>query len=447
MLEGAAAKGGKARETGNPRRGEQAMWSWFGNIKTMWKLMTGFAIVGAIMAGVGYVGISNMGRINSATENIYEVQLRPLMALTKIRGMVHQVRGWAVVAVLARDKADQVQAVAKTQELAKQIDENMQAFEKTIRSEEVRKAYEEFRKALSESQAAHERALMLAQSGGEAGEISVMGEGASRYKNVLEAINSVVDVKTKIADGKYHDAVKIYGDSKLTLTGIIAGGIALGLVLGWLIARFLSRNLADVITAAQGLGSGDLKARSSVTTQDEVGQLAQAFNDMGEKLQANVTKEREQAAKMEQFMVEAKRVLGGLAQGDLTDHMANACEGELDQIKTSINTAMQNLTNTLMAVREGAEGVTTGSEQISRGNEDLSQRTSEQASALEETSSSMEEMTSTVKQNADNAKQANQLAIAARDVAEKGGAVTTKAVEAMGEINKSSKKIADIITV
>jgi methyl-accepting chemotaxis protein len=59
----------------------------------------------------------------------------------------------------------------------------------------------------------------------------------------------------------------------------------------------------------------------------------------------------------------------------------------------------------------------------------------------------MEEMTSTVKQNADNAKQANQLAIAARDVAGKGGAVTTKAIDAMDEINKSSKKIADIITV
>jgi methyl-accepting chemotaxis protein len=59
----------------------------------------------------------------------------------------------------------------------------------------------------------------------------------------------------------------------------------------------------------------------------------------------------------------------------------------------------------------------------------------------------MEEMTSTIKQNADNAKQANQLAVAAREVAEKGGAVTDKAVEAMDEINKSSKKIADIINV
>ena len=59
----------------------------------------------------------------------------------------------------------------------------------------------------------------------------------------------------------------------------------------------------------------------------------------------------------------------------------------------------------------------------------------------------MEEMTATVKQNADNAGQANQLAMAARDQAEKGGAVVGKAVTAMSGINEASKKIADIIGV
>ena len=116
-------------------------------------------------------------------------------------------------------------------------------------------------------------------------------------------------------------------------------------------------------------------------------------------------------------------------------------------MKTSLNGALTNLATTIAAVRESVETVATGAEEITKGNEDLSQRTSEQASALEETSASMEEMTSTVKQNADNAKQANQLTVAARDTADKGGAVTKRAVDAMGEINKSSKKIADIITV
>ena len=59
----------------------------------------------------------------------------------------------------------------------------------------------------------------------------------------------------------------------------------------------------------------------------------------------------------------------------------------------------------------------------------------------------MEEMTSTVKQTADNAGQANQLAMAARQQAEKGGAVVNTAVTAMSAINDASKKIADIIGV
>jgi methyl-accepting chemotaxis protein len=59
----------------------------------------------------------------------------------------------------------------------------------------------------------------------------------------------------------------------------------------------------------------------------------------------------------------------------------------------------------------------------------------------------MEEMTSTVKQTADNAGQANQLAMAARQQAEKGGAVVSSAVSAMSGINAASKKIADIIGV
>ncbi|WP_146108777.1 methyl-accepting chemotaxis protein [Chromatium okenii] len=59
----------------------------------------------------------------------------------------------------------------------------------------------------------------------------------------------------------------------------------------------------------------------------------------------------------------------------------------------------------------------------------------------------MEELTSTVKQNADNARQANQLAVAASDVAAKGGERVGASVETMTAIAESSKKIADIISV
>jgi methyl-accepting chemotaxis protein len=98
-------------------------------------------------------------------------------------------------------------------------------------------------------------------------------------------------------------------------------------------------------------------------------------------------------------------------------------------------------------VRQGSESVATASAEIAQGNQDLSGRTEQQASSLEETAASMEELSSTVKQNADSARQANQLAMNASSVAVQGGMVVTQVVETMKDINESSRKISDIISV
>jgi methyl-accepting chemotaxis protein len=121
--------------------------------------------------------------------------------------------------------------------------------------------------------------------------------------------------------------------------------------------------------------------------------------------------------------------------------------GEIEALCRGVNSMLDNTVELVRRVKGAAAQVQTGAEEISRGNLNLSQRTEQQASSLEETASSMEEMTSTVRQTADNAGQANQLAMAARQQAEKGGAVVNSAIAAMGGINAASKKIADIIGV
>jgi methyl-accepting chemotaxis protein len=263
-------------------------------------------------------------------------------------------------------------------------------------------------------------------------------KGALGYPGMNWSVLLVVDHADAIGDARAINRNVLIASAVCLVITLIAGVI---------IGRIGVRGIGRVSEAVAKLAGGALDTRVSVASKDEIGVLAQAFNHMGMQIQEKVAKEAEQSMKMEQFMVEAQRVLGNLAQGDLTDQMKNPCEGNLEQIKTSLNGTVTKLRMTLTAVRESAESVATGAEEIIKGNEDLSQRTSEQAASLEETSSAMEEITSTVKQSADNAKQANQLAMAARDVANKGGAVTTKAVTAMAEINQSSKKISDIITV
>ena len=136
-----------------------------------------------------------------------------------------------------------------------------------------------------------------------------------------------------------------------------------------------------------------------------------------------------------------------IAKGDLSRRWEVNSNDELGRMLQDMNAMADALTEVVSDVTGGSIMITSAASQISSGNMDLSQRTEEQASSLEETASSMEEMTSTVKQNADNADQASQLAQTARDQAEAGGTVVSQAVTAMGEINTSSSKIADIISV
>ena len=113
----------------------------------------------------------------------------------------------------------------------------------------------------------------------------------------------------------------------------------------------------------------------------------------------------------------------------------------------SINKTLEKLKEIISGIKSGAHEVSIASEQVSQGNANLSQRTQEQASSLEEVAASMEQMTGTTAQNASNAQLTNQLTQDANKHAENGVRVVRNAVQAMNEIDSSSKKIADIIKV
>ena len=184
-------------------------------------------------------------------------------------------------------------------------------------------------------------------------------------------------------------ATQNLSNSIITIGLIVA--IVIGVGIGLVLAGMISRPLIYGVGFARNIASGDLKQRIDpqyLRRGDEIGNLAQALDEMVVQLQ-----------------------------------------------------------NMVGQVTETTSQVSSAAAEIAQGSSDLSQRTEEQASALEETASSMEELTSTVKQSAENAGQANQLASSARHQAEQGGQVVDQAVTAMSAINQSSRKIADIIGV
>jgi methyl-accepting chemotaxis protein len=146
-------------------------------------------------------------------------------------------------------------------------------------------------------------------------------------------------------------------------------------------------------------------------------------------------------------IAEIKETLMTLSEGDLTQYIETELEGEFSIIGTSINEFIDVLNNMVGNIRSASTNVNDSAREIAEGNNELSHRTESQASSLEETASAMEELTSTVQQNAENASEASKLATSVIDKASNGGDVVKNAITAMSDINKSSKKIADIISV
>ncbi|MDN2708747.1 methyl-accepting chemotaxis protein [Janthinobacterium sp. SUN118] len=143
----------------------------------------------------------------------------------------------------------------------------------------------------------------------------------------------------------------------------------------------------------------------------------------------------------------AVKVAETVADGDLRTHFAAAASDEIGDLMRALQGMNEALRKVVSEVQSGTNAIATASGEIAAGNQDLSARTEQQASSLEETASSMEELTSTVKQNADNARQANQMAVAASGVAERGGSIVSQVVDTMGAIDTASTKIVDIIGV
>ena len=140
-------------------------------------------------------------------------------------------------------------------------------------------------------------------------------------------------------------------------------------------------------------------------------------------------------------------VLTALSKGDLTVRIGEAFEGGYAAIRDNFNATVDSLRDALTTIANETGPMRQGAEEIAEAASDLSRRTEQQAASLEETAAALDEITSTVKSSAEVANRATTVATGAKADAERSGEVVRGAVEAMGAIEQSSRKITEIIGV
>ena len=202
------------------------------------------------------------------------------------------------------------------------------------------------------------------------------------------ALAALTQLQRQTIDTREREIAQWSDRAQLALTGFTALALVLGAILTWWLVRSITQPIAAASATADRVANLDLRQEIQGHPRDETGRLLTSLS----------------------VMQEALRVL--VAQ-----------------------------------VRASAQNIRMATAEIATGNADLSARTEKTASGLQETAASLEQITQRVAQSAAAARRAENLTNTAATIATEGGNAMSQVQGTMEDIQRSSHKIVDIISV
>jgi methyl-accepting chemotaxis protein len=367
----------------------------FATLTVRARLQGGFlliALLGAIVAGIG---VYNMATMNAQAERAYSSDLMGISALKEANINMVYIGRDIRSRLLVQTDAARATADTAVEQARKDMHAQLDIARPLFHTEKGRAMFGEIDRQLAVFEDRLTRLRELSRVTTDEGRQAATAYLFNEYKKDADLFDDKLsllsDQKEATAAASAKETAAVYSTSRAVMLAMVAGILAIGVAIGLLITRSLTRQLG--------------------------GEPAYAA-----------------------------QVAGLIAAGDLSARVALA-HGDDSSLLAAMEKMRASLVQIVSEVRSGTDTIATAASEISSGNLDLSSRTEQQASSLEETASSMEELTGTVRQNADNARQANVLAASASEVALAGGAVVAEVVHTMASINESSNKIVDIIGV
>lgn len=360
--------------------------NWYYNLKISVKLLSAFIIVALIAGAIGWLGVVKLNQIDEADTRLYEKITIPLSDLGDISTAFQRQRVNSRDILDATTMDEKQRFATRIKELREGNNKAVDAFEKTILTDDGRKLFADYKTLRAAYGAELDKIIALAMQNkiAEAQEI-VKGSGAKASRELQDQIDKLQEAKLKQAKLTSEANTALASSASRLMIGLAIGGALLAVIFGIFISNIISNPLRKGVTFAQAVAAGDLTQKVELDQKDEIGQLAAALNEMVAKLSSIVSD-----------------------------------------------------------VMSAADNVSSGSQELSATAQQMSQGATEQAASAEEISSSMEEMASSIRQNTDNAMQTEKISVKSSTDAKAGGKAVVETVAAMKEIASKISIIEEI---
>ena len=249
---------------------------------------------------------------------------------------------------------------------------------------------------------------------------STTAKDIDAYGRNFDAMNPIVDKLLKETEASAATRLAAVASMKTLSLGVVAAGLAVGIVgailCGILLTRLVTAPLSAMVGAAQRIAGGDLSQEIKVRNKDEFGDLSMAFNTMSAHVSAMMRQVRDAAS-----------LVAGSSE-------------EISSSARQLSSGAQGQAATLEETSASVEELTASVGQVS-------QSAQAQVSFVESSSVDIRKLSATVEQMSKTLASVSEAARDAMEKARQGTESVTTVVGAIKSISESSEKIAGIISV
>ena len=199
------------------------------------------------------------------------------------------------------------------------------------------------------------------------------------------------------------------GTISLIIGGLIA--VVVGLGIGYWISQFFSKNLSHIAQVAQLAAGGNYQSRAKITTKEEIGQMATAFNTMLDRIITSLKATESERDDMQKRLMVFLVLVSEVGKGDLTKR-GEVTADVFGNLADGFNLMTQRFGQLMKQVREAAERVNKSAVTLRDSANQMAGTAKQQAdesvktlSAVDQLASSMRQVSATAGASSESAKQ------------------------------------------
>ena len=366
------------------------------NVKQKLGFLIAFAILMLVIVGVA--GLVGSKRIESALNVMSEEKLPTANTLSDIRTNMATLHGLCLEASLWREKKYAQKyfknVMRRIPDVDKQLTTAVEAFDKMPLPPEEAEAWQAFKSVYTNwhnysvrATKAIEQLANIEYSGGNDDEaMEKQKEAFADYDGVLlpwgvvepnlqKTLSALVEANLKSGQAAVESGASASKASFLATVSIFGVATALLIVLGIWLARGIVKPLDSMRRAIVAVAANnDFTLRVPVTSRDEAGQTAQAFNQLIEQMQSSLREVLDNAARISSAAHSAAEVARQVSDAsDNQSESASAMAAAIEEMTVSITHINESTQDALRRAHEAGEAANSGAETISQTNVEMAE--------------------------------------------------------------------------